>query len=157
MNNAYEFYERKLTYGIVKHLIIELFEGQGSVHVSDIRDKVLNYHLTNGGDEGVNIDYAVSSMLQKLVKEGIAEKDGVSRGYWKILRRSDDSIEKDILSVTHQDDNIVEFVENLLSTIKTDIHNLNEDIEALTRQKSNLEQNVSKFIDKWRAISRVND
>ena len=50
-----------------------------------IREEVEQYHLSNGGTPGVNVNYAVSDQITQLVKEGRAQKDPKFRGEYRIL------------------------------------------------------------------------
>ena len=81
----YEYKNRKINYVVVKELIIELFAGKNYKTLKVIREEVEQYHLSNGGIPGVNMNYAVSDKIKELVKEGRAQKDSKFKGEYRIL------------------------------------------------------------------------
>lgn len=113
MNSNYDNKNMELTYGIVKQLLVKLFQGKGYKRVKEMRLGVEKYHLDHGGKQGVKIEYATTEMLSQLMEEGIAEKHPTSRGYWKILPIIERNKEESTFQQEHEDDEV-----NILKELK---------------------------------------
>ena len=153
--NSNDRYEKiPLTPSIAKDVIIKLFAGKDPVKRSTIIEKVTEHYTKNGGLEpGGDPVSLFKKALSNLKSAGRAEN--FSSGYWKILPIAGDENSEDPLSGTEsEDESVKDLVENLLEIVKAEIHNLNEEIEALKRQKSHLEENLTKFSRIWQDLSR---
>lgn len=161
MKNNDKYQKIPLTPSIVEEIITELFAGKVPISGKDIIRKVTAHYTSNGGlapkDDPMSL---CKEALNSLKESGRAENlhggywaKNLHGGYWKILPVTNDSSEEVLFSDT-KDENIDDLVEGLLGVIKAEINNLDEEIEALKRQKSHLEENLTKFKSIWQNLSR---
>ena len=163
MNNNDKYQKIPLTPSIAEEVIIELFAGKAPVSRKDIIRKVTTYYTSNGGlvPRGDPVSL-YKKALDSLKKSGRAESlhggywaENLHGGYWRILPITNDSSEEFFFSETEaKDESIDDLVESLLGVIKAQINNLDEEIEALKRQKSHLEENLTEFNRIWQNLSR---
>ena len=163
MNNNDKYQKIPLTPSIAEEVIIELFAGKAPISGKDIIKKVTMHYTSNGGlapkDDSMSL---CKEALDSLKESGHAENlhggywaKNLHGGYWKILPVPNDSSEEVLFSETEaKDESIDDLVESLLGVIKAEINNLDEEIEALKRQKSHLEENLTKFKSIWQNLSR---
>lgn len=97
MNQAYNHKDSPLNKHIVRELICELYSGKGYVKRAAIIERILQYHLDQGGKvPEIKLPLAVSNVLREMANAGRAERREGSRGFWKILPRVEPVEERDI-------------------------------------------------------------
>ena len=183
MNNNDKYEKIPLTPSIAEEVIIELFAGKDPVSRKEIIRKVTAYYTGNGGlvPKGDPVSLCQKA-LDGLKKSGRARNlhsgywaENLHGGYWKILPIINDRSEEIIFSETDvseeiifseteikdensetevKDESVDDLVEGLLEVIKAEISNLDEAIEALQRQKSHLEDNLTQLNQMWQNLSR---
>ena len=163
MNNNDKYQKIPLTPSIAEEVIIELFAGKVPISGKDIIRKVTAHYTSHGGLVPKDDPLALcKEALDSLKESGRAENlhggywaKNLHGGYWKILPVTNDSSEEVLFSDTEaKDESIDDLVEGLLGVIKAEINNLDEEIEVLKRQKSHLEENLTKFKSIWQNLSR---
>ena len=159
MNNDDKYQKVPLTASIAERVIIELFAGKDPVSRRDIIRKVTVHYTSNGGlvPKGNPVSL-FKEALDSLKAAGRARN--LHGGYWKILPLVSDSseevlfVEGEVAETEVEAESVDDLVENLLTVIKAEIKNLDEEIEALKRQKSDLEENLTKFNRIWQNLSQ---
>ena len=154
MNNNDKYQKIPLTPSIAEGVIIELFAGKVPISGKDIIRKVTAHYTSHGGlapkDDSMSL---CKEALDSLKASGRAEN--LHGGYWKILSITNSSSEEILFSETEaKDESIDDLIEGLLGVIKAEINNLDAEIEALKRQKSHLEENLTKFERIWQNLSQ---
>ena len=97
MNQAYNHKDSPLNKRIVRELIYELYSGKEYVKREVIIEKILQYHLDQGGKAPkIQLPVAVSNVLREMAHVGRAEKREGSPGFWKILASAEQEDETDI-------------------------------------------------------------
>ena len=175
MNNEDKYQKIPLTPGIAEKVIIELFAGEDPVSRRDIIRKVTVHYTSNGGlvPKGNPVSL-FKKALDSLKEAGRARNlhggywsENLHGGYWKILPIANDSSEEVLFAEINdsseeilftateaKDESVDDLVESLLGVIKAEINNLDEEIETLKRQKSDLEENLTEFNRIWQSLSR---
>ncbi len=87
MNNSYKHAGKPLTEKIARELIIELFSGETGVQKKEIKQVVDETHTKRGGNLSTNEMHPVSSALNILKKQGLANNP--TRGKWSIFSNPD--------------------------------------------------------------------
>lgn len=183
MNNEDKYQKIPLTPSIAEKVIIELFAGEDPVSRRDIIRKVTVHYTSNGGlvPKGNPVSL-FKKALDSLKEAGRARNlhggywsENLHGGYWKILPIANDSSEEVLFAEINdsseeilftateakdesvddlKDESVDDLVESLLEVIKAEINNLDKEIETLKRQKSDLEENLTKFNRIWQSLSR---
>ena len=165
MNNNDKYQKIPLTPSIAEEVIIELFAGKAPISGKDIIRKVTAHYTSHGGlaPKGDPM-FLCKEALDSLKESGRVENlhggywaKNLHGGYWKILPITNDSSEEILFSETEakdEDESVDDLVESLLGVIQAEINNLDQEIEALKRQKSHLEENLTKFNKIWQNLSR---
>ena len=87
MNQSYKHAGKPLTQGIARELVIEIFAGETGIRKKDIKQAVDETHTSRGGIPSTNEMHPVSSALNIMKKQGLANNP--IRGMWSILSNPD--------------------------------------------------------------------
>ena len=87
MNQSYKYAGKPLTERIARELVIEIFAGETGVEKKQIKQAVDETHTSRGGIPSTNEMHPVSSALNIMKKQGLANNP--IRGMWSILSNPD--------------------------------------------------------------------
>ena len=163
MKNNDKYPKIPLTPSIAEEVIIELFAGKAPISGRDIIRKVTAHYTSNGGLAPKADPMSLcKEALDSLKASGRAENlhrgywaKNLHGGYWKIPPITNESSEEILFSGTEaQEESIEDLVESLLRMIQAEINYLDQEIEALKRQKSHLEESLTQFKSIWQNLSQ---